>query len=141
MLRILQFLMIVAFAMSSAPSESHEIKADQLIIVHPWIKQSDDQSTANSCMKITNKGQVDDRLVSAIIGHGILFQLLDVTGSGTASVRTIVIPAGQTIQLHARSSHIAVISNSSPFFEGSAVPGTLTLERTGPIAIDFEIGG
>jgi periplasmic copper chaperone A len=88
-----------------------------------------------------NKGQVDDRLVSATIGHGILFQLLDVTGSGTASVKTIVIPAGQTIQLHARSSHIAVISNSSPFFEGSTVPGTLTFERTGPIAIDFEIGG
>jgi hypothetical protein len=36
---------------------------------------------------------------------------------------------------------IDVISNSSPLFEGSTVPGTLTFERTGPIAIDFEIGG
>ncbi len=48
---------ILTLTLIAAPSYAHEIKLGQLVIVHPWLKQSPDGKVAFACMKIINKSR------------------------------------------------------------------------------------
>jgi periplasmic copper chaperone A len=125
---------------STAPAGAHQIKVGQLVITHPWIKQSEGQTTAFGCMKITNTGSTDDRLFGVFVSPHTAAQLVEVTNKGNSSAGAIVIPAGQTVHIHPSSAHMALITVPSPFVEGSEVSGSLTFEKAGAVEIDYEVG-
>jgi periplasmic copper chaperone A len=131
---------VLALCLASVAG-AHQIKVSQLVITHPWIKQSEGgQTIAFGCMKITNKGSTDDRLIGVMVSPQTTAQLVEVTDKGDAPAGAIVIPAGQTVHIHPNSSHMALIKVSSPYFEGSEVSGSLTFEKAGRVNIDFEVG-
>lgn len=136
---ITTFVLALCLA-SVVPAGAHQIKVGQLVITHPWIKQSEGQTIAFGCMKITNKGSTDDRLIGVMVSPQTTAQLVEVTDKGDAPAGAIVIPAGQTVHIHPNSSHMALIKVSSPYFEGSEVSGSLIFEKAGRVNIDYEVG-
>jgi periplasmic copper chaperone A len=136
---ITTFVLALCLA-SVAPADAHQIKIGQLVITHPWIKQSEGPTIAFGCMKITNKGSTDDRLIGVIVSPQTAAQLVEATDKGESPAGAIVIPAGQTVHIHPDSPHMALIKTTSPFFEGSEVLGSLTFEKAGRVEIDYEVG-
>lgn len=127
-----------------APSNAHEIKAGQLVITHPWMRQPASGNAAYGCMKITNKGKTDERLIAATIAPFAGERLIPASTAGAGVPfefsGNIVIPAGQTVRLNAESSQQLQIKLGSPLLEGSTLPGSLIFERAGVIEIEYEIG-
>jgi periplasmic copper chaperone A len=125
---------------SAVPADAHQIKIGQLVITHPWIKQLEGQQTAFGCMKITNKGSTDGRLIGVTVTPNTTARLVELSSKGDSSANAIVIPAGQTVHIHPSSAHMALISVPSPFLDGTEVSGSLTFEKAGRIEIDYEVG-
>jgi len=133
----------LALALSLAltiAAEAHQIKVGQLVITHPWIKQPGGQATAFGCMKITNNGTTDDRLLAVVINPHISAQLIEVSNKANSPAGSILVPAGQTVHIHPDSAQMALIMVPSPFLEGSEVSGSLIFEKAGKIEIDYEVG-
>jgi len=137
---IISTFALALFLTSAASAGAHEIKIGQLVITHPWIKQTEGQTAAFGCMKITNRGSTDERLIGVIVGPHTAAQLVEVTNKGESPAGAIVIPAGQTVHIHPSSAHMAMINVPSPFVEGSEVSGSLIFEKAGVVEIDYEVG-
>lgn len=130
---------------AASPTASHEIKLDNLTIVHPWARPlPDTPEVLGGYLKIINTGKEDDRLIGAAaeIAGGAEFDNMNMeNGVMKASVVEggIVIPAGKTVMLNSKSLHIMFLQVKSQPMEGTEFKGTLTFEKAGTIAVDFEV--
>jgi copper(I)-binding protein len=137
----------VASLLSIAQGQAHEIKFKDLVIDHPWTRQSPMAADVMAgFMKITNTGKEDDRLVKATVAIAPTVQLHDMKMEGDVMKMFevpggIVIPAGATVELKPRHLHIMFIGVTSAPMEGEEIKGTLTFEKAGTVDIDYVVEG
>ena len=126
-------------------SLAHEMKVGDLIIMHPWARQSPmHDGVLAGFMKITNTGKHDDLLIRATAEIAPNVQLHDMKMDGNA-MKTIAhgggiaIPAGQTVELKPMSLHIMFMGITEQPMANTEFKGTLVFERAGTIAVEYEV--
>lgn len=135
----------VASILNLASASAHEIKIGNLLIEHPWARQSPMKAdVAAGFMVITNEGLEDDRLlkVTADISGNVQLHDMKMEGDVMKMVELpdgILIPAGGTVTLKPRSLHVMFMEVKSQPMEGEVFDGTLTFEKAGAVKVDFEV--
>ena len=135
----------LAAVFTLADAQAHEVKIGDLVIHHPWSRQSPmSASVAAGFLTITNNGQQDDRLVKASSEISPVVQIHDMTMEGDVMKMVelpdgIVIPAGATVKLKPKSLHIMFMDVKQQPGEGTSFTGTLTFEKAGTVTIDYEV--
>jgi hypothetical protein len=130
-----------------ALGHSHEFKLGDLVIGHPWSRQSPKAATeAAGFMTITNGGAEADRLIKATADIAPTVQLHDMKMEGDVMkmfelVEGIPIPAGATVELKPKSLHVMFLGLKSPPKEGDTFKATLTFKRAGTIDVEFTVEG
>ena len=124
---------------------AHEIKVGNLVISHPWSRQSPMGADVSAgFMKITNNGTEDDKLVSATAEIAPVVQIHDMKMEGDVMKMVeveggLVIPAGKTVELKPKSLHIMFMQVPQQPMVDSQFKGTLTFEKAGTIEIEYEV--
>lgn len=135
----------LAAVFTLADAQAHEVKIGDLVINHPWSRQSPmSASVAAGFLTITNNGKQDDRLVKASSEISPMVQIHDMKMEGDVMKMDelpdgLVIPAGATLELKPRSLHIMFMGLKSPVSEGESFDGTLTFEKAGTVSVDYEV--
>lgn len=140
---------IAAFALAVllgfAGAQAHEIKLGNLVIHHPWSRQSPMAAdVAAGFMTIVNNGTEDDRLVKVTAEISTAAQIHDMKMVGDVMKMEelpdgIVIPAGGTVKLKPKALHIMFIGLKQQVMEGEEFSGTLTFEKAGTVTVDYEV--
>ena len=134
-----------AALLSAGPSEAHEIKLGNLVIHHPWIKQPPGSAAvAGAYTTIDNNGTENDTLISVSVEHVSTVQIHEMQMQGdvmkmTEMAKGLLIPAGKSVELKPKSSHIMLMGINSPFMEGEEVKGSFTFAKAGKVDVDFEV--
>lgn len=130
-----------------AHAGAHEIKVGDIVIQHPWSRQSPMKAdVAAGFMTITNTGKMDDRLVKAGSDISAMTQIHTMRMEGDVMKMEelpegIVIPAGGSVVLKPRSLHIMFMGLKQQLGEGEVFNGTLTFEKAGTVSIEYEVMG
>lgn len=136
----------IASLYSIADGHAHEIKFKDLVIEHPWTRQSPMAANVMAgFMKITNNGKEDDRLLKATVEITSTVQLHEMKMEGDVMKMSelpngIAIPAGATVELKPKSLHVMFMDiKSAPVAEGQEIKGTLTFEKAGTVEIEYAV--
>lgn len=138
-------LMLTCAAFYTSIAHAHDYKAGSISIEHPWTPQPPmGAKVAAGFLKITNGGSEDDRLVSVasdIAGktqiHGMkiengIMTMFELEGG-------LVIPAGGMVELKSKSNHVMFMGLKSRPEKGATFKATLTFEKAGAVAVEFEV--
>lgn len=134
-------------AIAFTHANAHEIRFGNLVIHHPWSRQTPaGAKAAAGFMTITNTGQQDDRLIGATAEISAIAQIHEMKMEGDVMKMAelpdgLVIPAGGSVELRPKSLHIMFMGLKGPAKEGETFAGTLTFEKAGTIEIDYEVKG
>lgn len=95
-------------------------------------------------LTILNKGETDDRLVSATSPAAKDVQIHEMKMEGEVMQMRqltdgVVIPAGSTVTLQPGGLHIMFMGINAPFAQGATVPVTLTFEKAGTVTLDLAV--
>ena len=135
----------LASAIGIAPGDAHEVKLGNIVIHHPWSRQSPKAAdVAAGFMTITNTGKEDDRLIRATSGISTSAQIHDMRMEGVVMKMAelpdgVVIPAGGTVKLKPKSLHLMFIGLKQQVMEGEEFSGTLTFEKAGTVTVEYEV--
>ncbi|MCA3554771.1 copper chaperone PCu(A)C [Aestuariivirga sp.] len=135
----------LASAIGIAPGDAHEIKLGNIVIHHPWSRQSPRAAdVAAGYMTIANTGKEDDRLVRATSEISASAQIHDMRMAGDVMRMEelpdgIVIPAGATVKLRPKGLHIMFTGLRQQVMEGEEFSGTLTFEKAGTVSVNYEV--
>lgn len=130
-----------------AETHAHEIKVGDIVIDHPWSRQSPMAADVGAgFMRITNTGAADDRLVKVESPVSKTVQLHDMKMDGDVMKMAevpggIAIPAGATVELKPKSLHLMFMGLNAQLREGEEFRATLTFEKAGTVEVDFEVMG
>jgi periplasmic copper chaperone A len=140
------FLAALALGLAvSSPLAAHEYKAGDLTIVHPWSRATPPGApVAGGFMTITNTGADADRLVSASFEGSARVEIHEMTMEGDVMKMAelkdgLPIPPGATVALKPGSYHLMFMELKAPLIEHERIKGSLTFERAGSIAVEFNI--
>lgn len=149
MTRLKQIAFASALTLASvigiAHGDAHEIKFGNLVIHHPWSRQSPMAAdVAAGFMTITNAGKDDDRLVKATAGISKSVQIHDMKMAGDVMKMEelpdgVVIPAGATVTFRPKALHLMFVGLHRQVMEGEEFSGTLTFEKAGTVTVDYEV--
>jgi len=137
--------LVLASIAGVAGVDAHEVKLGNLVIHHPWSRQSPMAAeVAAGFMTITNTGTEDDRLVKVTSEISNSAQIHDMKMVGDVMKMEelphgIVIPAGGSVKLKPKSLHIMFVGLQRPVMEGEEFSGTLTFEKAGTVTVDYEV--
>jgi copper(I)-binding protein len=110
-----------------SPLQAHEIRAGQLVIVHPMVDEAaENQAMAHGSMEIRNEGNSSDQLISI---SSEFAEQSEISGS-----TPVTIPA------HGHAA-VAVLFKKikTKLSEDEAYAGELTLAKAGKIKIDLMV--
>lgn len=133
---------VLSFAQAAA---SHEFQLGDLTIDHPWARATlPGAKVAAGYLTIKNAGTSPDRLLAAtaeIAGKGEVHEMA--VKDGVMTMRPLAtgleIPPGGEVKLEPGSYHIMFMELKAPAVEGTKIPGTLTFEQAGTVAVEFAV--
>jgi periplasmic copper chaperone A len=122
----------------------HEIKAGELVIVHPWTPEPPKGSaTAAIYMTIKNTGSRPDRLLKVeapVAASASLHESKDVGGIAKMKPReSMAIPANGELALKPLGLHVMLMGLNKQLTEFDQFPITLVFERAGKVEADVEV--
>lgn len=118
--------------------------AGHIQIEHPWARATaPGQTTGAGYMGIKNTGTADDTLLSVESGVADMTELHQTVSDGSMTkmeaAKKLPIPKGQTVQISPGGYHIMFMHIKAPFKQGDKIPATLTFEKAGKVAVEFQI--
>ena len=141
----LAFLALAAITALTAPF-AQEVRLGPIEITDAWTRATPPNApTGAGFLTLTNRGNVDDRLVS-VEAPGVETVELHTMAmqDGVMMMRRlddgIPVPAGDTVDLAPGGLHIMFIGLEQPLEVGSSVPVTVTFEKAGSVEIDLPVG-
>ena len=142
---VLASALALACVMTIASGQAHEITFGNLVIHHPWSRQSPMAAdVAVGFITITNNSKEDDRLVKVTSEISTTVQIHDMKMVGDVMKMEelpdgVIIPAGATVKLKPRALHIMFMGLKRQVVEGEEFSGSLTFEKAGTVTIDYEV--
>lgn len=137
---------VVGFgALAAGVAVAHEYKAGSIEIDHPWSRATPGgASVAAGYFVLKNTGAAGDRLVSATAPFAGRVEIHEMAvKDGVMTMRPLPagleIPAGATVALKPGGYHLMFLDLKTPLKEGTKVDGTLTFEKAGTVAVQFQV--
>ena len=121
-----------------------EKKAKGIEIQDAWTRATPKGSkVAAGYMSVRNKGQADDRLLSATADIADRVEIHEMKmANGVMSMRPLadglVVSAGQTIKLEPGGYHIMFIGLKNQITKGDSFKGTIVFEKAGAIPVEYK---
>ncbi|QWD74831.1 copper chaperone PCu(A)C [Polynucleobacter sp. TSB-Sco08W16] len=101
------------------------------------------QQVAGGFMKIENKGNVPDQLLSASSPAAGEVQLHEMAMDGNVmkmrQVKDIAVPANGSVELKPGGYHLMFMSLKGPFVAGESVPVKLKFAKAGDVEVKFPV--
>lgn len=135
----------ILLAAPAVGAGAHDYKAGDIEIQHPTSKATlPGQPVGGGFFTVVNHGSEADRLVSVTSPVSDDVQLHEMSmENDVMKMRQlpdgIEIPAGGTVELKPGGLHIMFMAIKQPFREGEHVAATLTFEKAGAIAVEFDV--
>jgi copper(I)-binding protein len=143
--RYLLAFLLFAGAFQSLPARSQEMKAGDLVISQPWSRSAPKGAElASAYLTIENKGTIPDRLIggSADIAEKLQIQRSSMVGGGltlTPVEGGLTISPGEKVVLAPHGIHLTLSNLKSRMKKGTQVPMTLEFEKSGKVAVTFDV--
>lgn len=133
-----------ASLLSAATGYAHEMRVGNLVIDHPWSRQSPMGGNVSAgFMTIINTGTEDDRLVKATAAVSPNVQIHDMKMEGEVmkmiEIEGIDIPAGGKVELKPGSLHVMFLDMQAQPKEGETFTGTLVFEKAGTVEVTYNV--
>ena len=134
----------VVIATASVAAHAHSYKIGAIDIGHPYARATaPGQPTGGGFLKLTNKGDAGDRLVSASAAVSSRVELHSMKMEGDVmrmrQVDAVDVPAGETVELKPGGLHIMFVDLKAPLKAGDSFPMTLKFERAGEVTVDVKV--
>ncbi|KXU38903.1 hypothetical protein AXE65_11355 [Ventosimonas gracilis] len=141
-MKLLQSLLLSVFFSLSALA--HHYEAGDLHIGHPWSRETPPNAqTAAAYLTIDNRGQQDDRLLSAETPAAARVELHEhVHKDGLMSMQQVAevrIPAGEEVKFAPNGLHLMLFSPSKHYQDGERFPLTLQFARAGKVEVEVVV--
>ena len=139
------FLTAAAFLAAVSDARAHEIKIGKLVIHHPWIKQPiGSADVAGAYTTIDNIGSTSDVVIKITIENVPTVQIHEMMMQGDVMkmrevAKGLMIPAGKSVELKPKSSHIMMMGLKSAYMVGEEVKGTFEFAKAGKVDVEFEV--
>jgi len=129
---------------SMAQSVAKSVKTDAIKIENAYTRATaPGQQVAGGFMKIENKGNVADQLVSASSPAAGEVQLHEMAMDGNVmkmrQVKDIAIPAGGSVELKPGGYHLMFMNLKGPFAAGQTVPVKLKFVKAGELEVKLPV--
>ena len=143
-MRIAFLAALACFAFDQIAALASDVTLSDLTIQHPWTRATPGGAqVAGGYLTIVNRGKTPDRLVGGSFDAASTFELHSMSmNDGVMTMRPIgplEIPAGGSVTLDPSAKHIMFTGLKHGLKKGDAVPGTLTFERAGTVAVQFTV--
>lgn len=145
MTTIARFASIALLAAAATPLLAQSVTAGKLVIDQPWSRQTaPGQKVGGGFLTIANKGNADDRLLSATspVAGEVQLHTMSMDG-GVMRMREvkdgIAIPAGKTVALKPGGYHLMFMQLKRPLALGESFPVTLRFQRQGAVKVSFKV--
>ena len=134
----------VVIATASVAAHAHSYKIGAIDIGHPYARATaPGQPTGGGFLKLTNKGDAADRLVSASAAVSSRVELHSMKMEGDVmrmrQVDAVDVPAGETVELKPGGLHIMFVDLKAPLKAGDSFPMTLKFEKAGEVTVDVKV--
>ncbi len=132
-------------ALWAAAADARDVTIGKFVIHQPWIKLAPGNSDFGAAYaKIDNTGTEDDTLLKVTVEGAPMVQIHEMKMEGEVMkmnemTEGLPIPAGKSVELKPKSSHIMLMGLKAPFKPGQDVKGTLTFAKAGTVNVDFEV--
>lgn len=120
--------------------------ADAIMVMEPYARSSGASAKSGAAfMQIMNKGDADDRLVSASsdVAGRVELHTHKEGENGVVQMRHVPegfeLPAGDTLSLERGGKHVMFMGLTAPFEDGATVNVTLTFEKAGDVQIEIPV--
>lgn len=137
-------ILLVACMVSATPALAHEYMQGNIHIMKPWSRPLPAVSPNGAAyMKLTNKGEVTDRLVSVSTPAAKTAELHNhIMVDGVMKMRpveNIEVKPGESATLQPGGLHVMLMGLTEPLEEGKSYPLTLTFEKAGSVEVKVMI--
>ena len=139
---VIPFLAVVLSGCAAAPQGS---AGGAVTVADAWVRPADAGQASAAYLAITNGTPAEETLVGAstpVAGSAAVHQTTtDANGMTGMHEASLVIPAGQTVQLDPGGYHLMLMDLTQTLTPGTTVPLTLTFEHAGPLQVQAEVRG
>jgi len=138
------FALLLVFVSAQA-AFAHEYKAGSIEIEHPWSRATPPgAAVAGGYLILKNEGGEADRLISATFegsDRTEIHEMSVVDGVMRMSPlpEGLAIPARESVKLAPGGYHLMFMGLKAPLAKGSKIAGTLTFEKGGTVAVEFDV--
>lgn len=131
-------------AVSMAQSVTKSVKTDAIKIEGAYTRATaPGQQVAGGFMKIDNKGNAADQLLSASSPAAGEVQLHEMAMDGNVmrmrQVKDIAVPAGGSVELKPGGYHLMFMNLKGPFAAGQTVPVKLKFAKAGEVEVKMPV--
>lgn len=143
-LRFPSLALAALLAAFTLPAAAHDYRVGPLHIDHPWARPTvPGQQSGGAFMKIANRGEVDDKLLSAHSPVAASTEVHSMTMDGHVmrmrEIPELPVPAGQAVELRPGGYHVMFMGLRAPLKAGESVPLTLRFERAGEVTVAVKV--
>jgi len=128
----------------SAHADAQVVKVDAVSVSDAYTRATmPGQQVAGGFMKIDNKGNAQDQLLSASSPLAGEVQLHEMAMEGNVmrmrQVKDIAVPANGSVELKPGGFHLMFINLKGPFVAGETVPVKLKFAKAGDVEVKFPV--
>ncbi|MCX5495467.1 copper chaperone PCu(A)C [Kaistia dalseonensis] len=136
---------LALLSISAETASAHDFKAGAITIDHPWSRATPPgASVGGGYLTITNDGDTPDRLVSATISAADRAEIHEMAvKDGVMTMRPVpdgvAVPAHGSVTFSPGGYHLMFVKLAKPLVKGEKIAGTLTFEKAGTVAVEFDV--
>ncbi len=129
----------------SSPAFAHGYTLGDLEIGHPWTRATPPAAkVAGGFLKITNRGAVPDRLISASFEGSSTVEIHEMAhANGIMTMRELPkgleIKPGQTVELKPGGFHLMFMGLKAQLTEKQRLKGVLVFEKAGRVEVEYVV--
>ena len=135
---------ISASLMLSSSVHAQAVKVDVVSVSDAYTRATvPGQQVAGGFLKIENKGNIPDQLISASSPVAGEVQLHEMAMDGNVmkmrQVKDIAVPANGSVELKPGGYHLMFLNLKGPFVAGETVPVKLKFAKAGDVEVKFPV--
>ena len=133
-------------ALIPATAGANEFKKGDIVIDNAWTRATPGGATIGvGYLTIKNNGKSSDRLTGGTFDGAAKVEIHEMKmADGMMKMRELpnglTVKPGETVKFEPQSYHLMFRGLTKPIVQGSDVKGTLTFEKAGSIAVNYEAG-
>lgn len=136
---------ILFIALTAAPASAHEYKVGQLVIGHPWSRETPGGAKiGGGYLTVTNNGSDTERLLGGSIEVADHIEIHEMKMDGAVMQMRplpdgVEIKPGETIKLEPGGYHMMFMDLKQPLKKGDMIKAALQFQKAGKVEVEFKV--